>query len=69
MTATAVCSFTASLLFLGCSSPQNHAMENQPHLGAFDPLGVPTTRLVAGDALGVDLHLVAASRPMIAYAK
>jgi len=58
--ATAVFSLVSSILTVGCTPAQHSLSIATPRPAAFDTLGSAPAHLVAGDALGVDLHLAAA---------
>ena len=64
--ATAVFSLVSSILTVGCTPAQHSLSIATPRPAAFDTLGSAPARLVAGDALGVDLHFAAAHSAILA---
>lgn len=74
MTAKTAASAIAALISIahlgGCNTSATHAHDTGPSLGAFESRAIPLTgpMFVAGDALGVELHL-AACEPMFTMAQ
>ena len=64
--AAAVFALVSSLLPVGCTPTQQPLSITTPQPAAFNTLGNGPARLVAGDALGVDLHLAAAHGAVLA---
>lgn len=68
--ASAVFALVSMITFAGCTpSQRTHTPMTAGSPAAFDALAGAHTRLVAGDILGVDLHLAAASRALLADAR
>ena len=65
--ASAILACTALFALGGCNEQRPRMGDARP--GAFDALQGADARLVAGDQLGVDLHLVAASDRMLALSR
>lgn len=65
--ATAIAALTSIITLAGCTPSQASLARTSP--GAFDALHGADTRLVAGDALGVEMHLAATSATMLAHAR